>query len=110
MATIERVENQIAKVERFRVAFTQLGRDIRGDREVVGGYTRRFKKGAPDRMTVEGWKERRFRRLYPGFDAEVLLSDGTYARGNMRLSSVRSSYEDRSRRNKWSLLRSAVTR
>ena len=101
MATIERVENQIASVEHFRVAFTQLGRDIRGDREVVGGYTGRFKKGAPDRMTVEGWKERRFRRLYPGFDAEVLLANGTHARGNMRLSSVRSSYEGRSRRNRW---------
>jgi len=101
LATIERVENQIAKVEHFRVAFMQLGRDIRGDREGIGGYTGRFKKGAPDRMTVEAWKERRFRRLYPGFDAEVLLADGTYARGNMRLSSVRDSYEDRNRRNRW---------
>ncbi len=95
MATIKRVENQIANVEHFDVIFTQFGRDIRGDREGISGYAGRFEKGAPGRMTVEGWKERRFRRLYPGFDAEVLLADGTHARGNMRLSSVRTSYEDR---------------
>jgi len=95
MATIRRVENQIANVERFAVVFTQFGRDIRGDREGITGYAGRFEKGAPGRMTVEGWKERRFRPLYPGFEAEVLLANGTPARGNMRLSSVRSSYEGR---------------
>ena len=95
MATINRVENQIANVERFSVVFTQFGRDIRGDREGITGYAGRFEKGAPGRMTVEGWKARRFRPLYPGFEAEVLLADGTPARGNMRLSSVRNSYEDR---------------
>ncbi|MBV8363427.1 MAG: hypothetical protein JO193_02575 [Candidatus Eremiobacteraeota bacterium] len=95
MATIDRVEGQIFSVERFSVIFTQFGRDIRGDREGITGYAGRFAKGAPGRMTVEGWKQRRFRPLYPGFDAEVLLADGTPARGNMRLSSVRSSYQSR---------------
>lgn len=97
MATIKRVENQIANVERFGVVFTQFGRDIRGDREGITGYAGRYEKGAPDGMTVESWKERRFRPHYPGFEAEVLLADGTPARGNTRLRSVRRSYEDKAR-------------
>jgi hypothetical protein len=44
-------------------------------------------------MTVEAWKQRRFRHLYPGFKVEVLLADGTRARGNTRLGTVRGSYE-----------------
>jgi hypothetical protein len=96
MATIKRVENQICQVEDFDVIFvTEDGRDVRGDRTGIPGYSNKFENRAPGRMTVEGWKERRFRTLYPGFEAEVLLADGTHARGNTLLDSVRASYEDR---------------
>ena len=96
MATIKRVENQIAHVEAFDVIFvTEDGRDVRGDRAGIPGYSNRFENKAPGRMTVEGWKERRFRPLYPGFDAEVIMADGTHARGNVLLDTVRASYEER---------------
>jgi hypothetical protein len=93
MATIERIENQIARVERFRAVFvTEDRRDLRGDRTGIPGYSNRFAKKAPGRMTVEGWKQRRFRMIYPGFDAEVLMANGAPARGNTFLETVRDSY------------------
>ncbi|MGZ3495964.1 MAG: hypothetical protein ACXWNK_02060 [Vulcanimicrobiaceae bacterium] len=96
MATIKRVENQISQLEGFDVIFvTEEGRDVRGDRAGIPGYANRFENRAPGRMTVEGWKQRRFRPLYPGFDVEVLLADGEHARGNTRLETVRASYEER---------------
>lgn len=96
MATIKRVENQISQIEDFDVIFvTADGRDVRGDRAGIPGYSSRFENRAPGTMTVEGWKQRRFRPLYPGFDVEVLTADGEHARGNTRLETVRGSYEDR---------------
>ncbi len=96
MATIKRVENQIASLEGFDVVFvTQDGRDVRGDRAGIPGFSNKFENRAPGRMTVEAWRDRRFRFIYPGFDAAVLLADGSHARGNTLLETVRASYEDR---------------
>lgn len=93
MATIERVESQIARVEGFSAVFvTEDRRDLRGDRRGIPGYANRFAKKAPGRMTVEGWKQRRFRTIYPGFDAEVLMANGMPARGNTFLETVRRTY------------------
>ena len=96
MATIARIESQIARVEGFTAVFvTADRRDLRGDRAGIPGYSNRFAKKAPGRMTVEGWKQRRFRPAYPGFDAEVLMSNGQPARGNTFLETVRESYRRR---------------
>lgn len=96
MATIERVESQIARVEGFNAVFLTEGRrDLRGDRAGIPGYANRFTKRASGRMTVEGWKQRRFRKIYPGFDAEVLMANGQPARGNTFLETVRGSYARR---------------
>jgi hypothetical protein len=93
VATIERVENQIARIEGFNAVFLTEGRrDLRGDRSGIPGYSSRFAKRAPGRMTVEGWKQRRFRPVYPGFDADVLMANGEPARGNALLETVRRSY------------------
>jgi len=93
MATIERIESQIERVEGFRAVFvTEDRRNLRGDRTGVPGYASRFAKKAPGRMTVEGWRQRRFRAIYPGFDADVLMANGTPARGNTFLETVRDSY------------------
>jgi hypothetical protein len=93
MATIERVENQIARIEGFIAIFlTEDRRDLRGDRTGIPGYSNRFAKKAPGRMTVEGWKQRRFRTIYPGLDADVLMGNGAPARGNTFLETVRNSY------------------
>jgi len=94
MATIERVESQIARVEGFNAIFVTEGRrDLRGDRTGIPGYSTRFMKKAPARMTVEGWRQRRFRPIYPGFDADVLMANGQPARGNAFLATVRRSYQ-----------------
>ncbi len=96
MATIERIEGQIARIEGFRAVFLTEGRrDLRGDRAGIPGYSQRFTKKAPGRMTVEGWKQRRFRTLFPGFDADVLMGNGVPARGNSFLETVRASYRRR---------------
>jgi hypothetical protein len=95
MATIKRIENQISQVEAFDVVFVLNGRDVRGDRAGIPGYASRFENRAPGRMNVEAWKDRRFRPLYPGFEVEVLMADGTHAHGNTMLDTVRASYEDR---------------
>ncbi len=93
MATLERVEAQIARLEGFKVAFvTQDGRNLRGDRARIPGYSGHFGNRASARMTVDAWKKGRFHYVYPGFAVEVLLADGTRARGNMRLGTVRDSY------------------
>lgn len=93
MATIERVENQIARIEGFNAVFlTADRRDLRGDRTGIPGYSTRFAKKAPGNMTVEGWKQRRFRAIYPGFEVDVLMRNGEPARGNTFLETVRSSY------------------
>ena len=94
MATIERVENQIERLEGFRVAFlTELRRDLRGDRTGIPGYGGKFAHKAPGRMTVAGWKQRRFRAVYPGFDVDVLMRNGAPARGNAFLQTVRETYQ-----------------
>jgi hypothetical protein len=93
MATLGRVESQIERLEGFRVAFVTLeGRNLRGDRIGIPGYSGRFENRAPGRMTVERWKKGRFHQVYPGFTVEVLLGDGARARGNTRLGTVRNSY------------------
>jgi hypothetical protein len=95
MASVKRVENQIAHLEQFDVAFmTEDGRDLRSDRVGIPSYSNKFENKAPGRMTVEGWKERRFRSIYPGFDVEIIMADGSLARGNTLLETVRASYED----------------
>ena len=43
-------------------------------------------------MTVESWKEERFRRAYPGFDVEVLDAYGDSMHGNAYLRTVRETY------------------
>jgi len=97
VATLERVEAQIARLEGFRVVFvTQDGRNLRGDRERIPGYSGHFENRAPARMTVDAWKKGRFHRIYPGFAVEVLLANGTPARGNTRLGTVRGSYRSSS--------------
>jgi hypothetical protein len=96
MATVVSVENQIARLEGFRIIFLSEGRrNLRGDKTGIPGFSNRFSHKAPSRMTVEAWKQRRFRHVYPGFNVEVLLADGARARGNTRLSTVRDSYEGR---------------
>jgi hypothetical protein len=87
------VEKQVWDVEGFAIRVLHLdGRDVRGDRMGLPAYP--FSSPAKNDMSVEQWKERRFRQAYPGFRVEVLDCDGVSAHGNTRLGTVRDTYFD----------------
>ena len=91
MPTIKAVEDQIFRVERFKVhILTENGRDIRGDRSRISGYT--FVRALSDEATVRAWKDGRFKRSYPGFDVVILDGQGRSVGGGKRLATVRATY------------------
>ena len=53
-----------------------------------------YDRKAKSDTTVSEWKESRFKKIYKGYDALVLKGDGTVANGNLKLSTVRKSYEE----------------
>jgi hypothetical protein len=91
MAKVIDVERRILDLEGFRVHILHLaGRDVRDDRMGLPQYPYLYPAG--DEMTVETWKEERFRRAYPGFDVEVLDVNGHIVHGNAYLGTVRETY------------------
>ena len=95
MASVERVEKSIQKIERFRVRILYStpgpakGRNVRGDRTNVKTY--RYQRAAPSDWTVNEWIEKRFEAEYPGFAVDVLNDDDTVVHGRKRLRSVREA-------------------
>jgi len=66
---------------------------------VVDPKTNGFEKYDFDRRskgstTVSEWKEKRFKATYPGHNCRVLKADGTEAHGNVKLDSIRITYEE----------------
>lgn len=94
MPTIQTVERQIFRCERFKVQFRdrQTGRDVNGNLDGVPSY--RYAKMALNRWSVNRWKEQRFNECYPGFDVAVLRNDQHVAHGRTLLSTVRDTYLD----------------
>ena len=91
MSTIANVERKIRRVEGFDVRILHLrGADVRGDRTGLPQYS--FRHAAADDITVEHWKETRFRPSFPGFEVDVLNGRRRSAQGNTKLSTVRVSY------------------
>ena len=66
------------------------GADVRGDRTGLPQYS--FRHAAADDMTVEHWKQTRFRLSFAGFGVDVLDGRGQSVQGNTKLSTVRASY------------------
>jgi hypothetical protein len=66
------------------------GSDVRGDRTGLPQYA--FRHAADNHITVEHWKETRFRPSFPGFEVDVLDRRGYSMQGNTKLSTVRASY------------------
>jgi hypothetical protein len=93
MPRLQHVERKIAKVEGFDVVVRYSdGQDMRGDKEMSQSYG--YRAAARQDWTVAQWREQRFQQTYAGYDVAVLLGDGkTEAAGNMKLSTVRESYE-----------------
>jgi hypothetical protein len=91
MAKVKNVEKRIWDLEGFAVQFLHLGgRDVRSDRTGLPQYP--YKIPATDDMTVEHWKTIRFRRVYPGFEVDVLDAYGHTVHGNTKLVTLRNSY------------------
>jgi hypothetical protein len=95
MASVERVEKSIRKVEGFRVSILYStpgpakGRNVRGDRTNVKTY--RYQRAAPGDWTVNEWIEKRFEAEYPGFSVEVLDDSGAVVSARKRLRGVRET-------------------
>ena len=94
MATLKVIENQIFRLEGFRVRFRDRYtlKDVRADLKGVTAYP--FKLMAKNRMTVSSWKRTRFHNQYQGFEVDVRDADGNDCNGNTFLSTVRDTYLD----------------
>lgn len=93
MAKVKNVEKRIWDLEGFAVRILHLGgRDVRDDRTGLPQYP--YLRPARDEMTVETWKEARFRQSYPGFEVEILDAYGRPAHGNTQLGTVRDTYHE----------------
>ena len=98
MASVERVEKSIQKVERFRVSILYStpgpakGRNVRGDRTNVRTYP--YQRAAPGNWTVNEWIEKRFEAGYPGFSVEVLNDAGAVVSNRKRLRTLREETTD----------------
>ena len=93
MPRVMSVEKRIWDVEGFAVRILHLdGRDVRGDRLGLPQYP--YDSPAKNDLSVEQWKETRFRQAYPGFRVDVMDCDANSAHGNTRLGTVRDTYQD----------------
>lgn len=92
MPKTKNVEKKIAVVERFTVKLRkQNGPDLHGAKDGLPPYP--YKNAAPNDMTVSGYKQNRFRQVYPGYEPAVLDGDGNEVNmGQTKLSSVRATY------------------
>jgi hypothetical protein len=90
---IENVERRIRRIEGFRVRFLyeKDRKDVRGDKIVSRGYP--YEHAASNDITVEAWKNTRFRRVYPGYEIDVLDGGKSSVQGNTKLATVRHSYQ-----------------
>ena len=92
MSSIANVERKIKRVEGFRARILHLrGADVRGDREGLPQYG--YHRAADNDITVETWKETRFRQSFPGFEVDVVDARGRSVQGNTKLETVRASYK-----------------
>lgn len=92
MSTVANVERKIRRVEGFRVRILHLrGADVRGDRAGLPQYS--YHRAAEKDITVESWKATRFRPSFPGFEVKVVDRRGNSVQGNMKLSTVRETYQ-----------------
>ena len=97
MSSIANVERKIRRIEGFRVRILHLsGADVRGDREGLPQYG--YHRAAENDITVESWKQHRFRPSFPGFEVDVLDARKNSVQGNTKLGTVRETYLLRQKR------------
>jgi len=90
---IKNVERRIWEIEGFAVRFLYRdGTDVRGDKTGLPGYP--YERAASNDITVEAWKNTRFRQVYPGYESDVVDGYNSSVQGNTKLATVRHSYEE----------------
>ena len=92
MPTVKTVETKIWSVEGLSVRILHPdGRDVRSDYDGLPNYNR-YERAASSEMTVAEWKETRFKKVYPGFQVDVLNGRRESVHGSTKLGNVRDSY------------------
>lgn len=94
MPTVKRLEERIARIEGFQVAFLHPGGgDVRGDRFLDASYPD-DQRAASGSMTVSDWRRVRFASRFAGFEVAVLDAAGNPTHGRMLLATVRETYRE----------------
>ena len=93
MPLVKNVEKKIWDIEGFDVTIkTPDGANVRGDKSNFPQYN--YNIISKSDWTVSEWKEKRFKKLYLGYDVDVLKVDGSVAAGQSRLGTIRDTYID----------------
>lgn len=66
------------------------GKDVNGNLEGIPSYT--YKKMAKNSSPVIRWKSERFKKIYLGYEVDVLYINGRIAHGRTHLGTVRNTY------------------
>jgi len=90
MPILKNVEKKISEIEGFDIAFIKNGKDVHGALENIPQYL--YENQASGSWTITEWKQKRFKKLYPGFDVVVYDDDGNSLHGGYTLNSVRDTY------------------
>lgn len=85
------IERTVQNIEQFKIKITQNDADVRGDKNIPKQYV--AEKMSKNSFTVDEWKLK-FKSQFPGYDVKVLNADGSKARGNSLLRTVRDTYLD----------------
>lgn len=89
MPRTDYIEKTVYELEGFQIVITQKGANVRGDKFIPRQYD--AAKMSKNSFTVREWQDK-FQSQFPGYEALVLYADGSVARGNTCLSTVRESY------------------
>lgn len=92
MPKLNFVEKRIFEIEGFHVDFTDVnGKNLRDDKQIPKQYE--AERATRNSFSVKDFKEK-LKRQFPGYDFKVLNSDGTVAKGQTKLYTVRDTYLD----------------
>lgn len=90
MPKLNIVEKRIFEVEGFQVEFVDAnGKNMRGDKQIPKQYE--AERATRNSFSVSDYKEK-LKFQYPGYDFKILNSDGSVARGQTKLATVRDTY------------------
>lgn len=92
MTTVATRVRRISELEGFDIIVRANGADVDVTLNGLLAPWPRTKKSR-SAWRVSQFKEK-FSEIYPGYTCNVLLEDGTVARGNQHLSNVRETYEE----------------